>query len=146
MTREPTPGSPPVAGRREAVRRGKRRGAAGAAAPVDASGRGGAGRAARVLGLRRARRMLAGWVAGGAHTDVSGELEDGGAKVPQQGAPTMAPGVAKASDPTQMEAKEVRLSDIAPITLDDTDVRTVNFIYSDWDLSSCYFAVKAEKE
>uniref|UniRef100_N1QUE1 Uncharacterized protein n=1 Tax=Aegilops tauschii TaxID=37682 RepID=N1QUE1_AEGTA len=33
-------------------------------------------------------------------------------------------GVLKASDPTQVEAKEVRLSDIAPITLDDTDVRT----------------------
>ena len=32
------------------------------------------------------------------------------------------------------------------ITLDDTDVRTVSFIYSDSGLSSCYFAVKAEKE
>ncbi|XP_044395898.1 uncharacterized protein [Triticum aestivum] len=56
------------------------------------------------------------------------------------------PEVLKASDPTQVEAKEVRLSDIAPITLDDTDVRTVSFIYSDWGMSSCYFAVKAEKE
>ena len=32
------------------------------------------------------------------------------------------------------------------ITLDDTDVRTVSFIYTDSGLSSCYFAVKAEKE
>jgi hypothetical protein len=54
--------------------------------------------------------------------------------------------VPKVSDPTQVEAKEVRLSDIAPMTLDDTDMHTVSFIYSDWDLSSCYFAVKTEKE
>ena len=42
--------------------------------------------------------------------------------------------VAKASNPTQVEAKEVQLSDIAPIMLDDTDVKTVRFIYSDWEL------------
>ena len=47
--------------------------------------------------------------------------------------------VAKASNPTQVEAKEVRLSDLAPMMLDDTDVQTVSFIYSDWDLSSSYF-------
>ena len=50
------------------------------------------------------------------------------------------------SDLTKVEAKEVQLSDIAPMTLDNTDMHTVSFIYSDWDLSSCYFAVKAEKE
>jgi hypothetical protein len=54
--------------------------------------------------------------------------------------------VPKASNSTQEEAKEVRLSDMAPIMLDDTDVQTVSFIYSDWDLSSCYFAVKTKKE
>ena len=54
--------------------------------------------------------------------------------------------VAKASNPTQVEAKEVQLSDIAPIMLDDTDVKTASFIYSDWDLCSCYFVVKTEKE
>ena len=54
--------------------------------------------------------------------------------------------VAKASNPTQVEAKEVRLSDLAPMMLDDTDVQTVSFIYSDWDLSSSYFVVKTEKE
>jgi hypothetical protein len=47
--------------------------------------------------------------------------------------------VPKASNPTQVEAKEVQLSDIAPIMLDDTDLKTVSFIYSDWELSSCYF-------
>ena len=54
--------------------------------------------------------------------------------------------VPKASNPTEVEAKEVQLSDIAPIMLDDTDVKTVRFIYSDWDLSSSYFVVKTEKE
>ena len=54
--------------------------------------------------------------------------------------------VAKASNPTQVEAKEVRLSDLAPTMLDDTDMETVSFIYSDWDLSSSYFVVKTEKE
>ena len=54
--------------------------------------------------------------------------------------------VAKASNPTQVEAKEVRLSDLAPMMLDDTDVETVSFIYSVWDLSSPYFVVKTEKE
>jgi hypothetical protein len=54
--------------------------------------------------------------------------------------------VPKASNPTRVEAKEVQLSDIAPIMLDDTDVQTVSFIYSDWDLSSSYFVVKTEKE
>ncbi|XP_073352923.1 uncharacterized protein [Aegilops tauschii subsp. strangulata] len=34
------------------------------------------------------------------------------------------PEVPKASNPTQVEAKEVQLSDIAPIMLDDTDVKT----------------------
>ncbi|KAM3333808.1 hypothetical protein ACQJBY_028733 [Aegilops geniculata] len=34
-------------------------------------------------------------------------------------------GVAKASNPTQVEAKEVRLSDLAPMMLDDTDVQTM---------------------
>ncbi|XP_037437780.1 uncharacterized protein LOC119305338 [Triticum dicoccoides] len=34
------------------------------------------------------------------------------------------PEVAKASNPTQVEAKEVRLSDLAPMMLDDTDVQT----------------------
>ena len=53
--------------------------------------------------------------------------------------------VPKASNPTQVEAKEVQLSDIAPIMLDYTDVQIVSFIYSDWDLSSCYFAVKTER-
>jgi nuclear pore complex protein Nup205 len=33
----------------------------------------------------------------------------------------------KASDRTQVEAKEVRLPDMPPITLDDTDVQTVSF-------------------
>ncbi|XP_044340644.1 uncharacterized protein [Triticum aestivum] len=33
--------------------------------------------------------------------------------------------VAKASNPTQVEAKEVRLSDLAPMMLDDTDVQTM---------------------
>ncbi|EMS50657.1 hypothetical protein TRIUR3_31134 [Triticum urartu] len=33
--------------------------------------------------------------------------------------------VAKASNPTQVEAKEVRLSDLAPMMLDDTDVETL---------------------
>jgi nuclear pore complex protein Nup205 len=32
----------------------------------------------------------------------------------------------KASDRTQVEAKEVRLPDMPPITLDDTDVQTVS--------------------
>ncbi|XP_037476814.1 uncharacterized protein LOC119354211 isoform X1 [Triticum dicoccoides] len=33
--------------------------------------------------------------------------------------------VAKASNPTQVEAREVRLSDLAPMMLDDTDVQTM---------------------
>ena len=32
----------------------------------------------------------------------------------------------KASDRTQVESKEVRLPDMPPITLDDTDVKTVS--------------------
>ncbi|XP_044378738.1 2-methoxy-6-polyprenyl-1,4-benzoquinol methylase, mitochondrial-like [Triticum aestivum] len=36
--------------------------------------------------------------------------------------------VAKASNPTQVEAKEVRLSDLAPMMLDDTDVETMDIM------------------
>ncbi|KAF7006432.1 hypothetical protein CFC21_021481 [Triticum aestivum] len=36
--------------------------------------------------------------------------------------------VANASNPTQVEAREVRLSDLAPMMLDDTDVQTLTLV------------------
>jgi hypothetical protein len=47
----------------------------------------------------------------------------------------------KASDRTQVEAKEVRLPDMPPITLDDTDVQTVSFPPLRPDISSCIYLV-----
>jgi hypothetical protein len=40
--------------------------------------------------------------------------------------------VAEASDRTQVEAKEFRLSDMPAITPDDTDVQTVSFPSHSW--------------